>query len=248
MVVLEGALSIKSCIHAKNAGINQRPVEKIMYTEQAAAKHPRDLAFFEKYSGRHGYTTVRCDRSEIEKLANGATHGGFIAVCGDRALPSVTDDSIVKNGFYAYLDGIEDPYNFGQAVRSLYAAGCDGVVLPERNWMTAAGTVCRASAGASELIAMFTAANGFSDAFKAAGYSIVTADSGGTSIYGAKLIKPLLLIVGGEKRGISAEIAKTADLTVTIPYGRSFSASLPACSAATVIAFEIMRQNRGRDE
>ncbi|MBO4216455.1 MAG: RNA methyltransferase, partial [Clostridia bacterium] len=143
------------------------------------------------------------------------------------------------------LDGIEDPYNFGQALRSLYAAGADGVILPARNWMTAAGTVCRASAGASELLPLFSASDGFFGTFRDAGYRIVTADAGGACIYGADLKKPLLLIIGGEKRGISAEVRKYSDLTVTIPYGRSFSASLPACSAATVIAFEIMRQNRG---
>ncbi len=243
MVVLEGALSIRSCIHAKNAGINSRVIEKILYTGQAAAKHPRDLAFFEKYGEKHGYVTELCEKSEIEKLVSGSTHGGFAAICGDRTLSPTDEDSIPERGFYACLDGIEDPYNFGQALRSLYAAGVDGVILPERNWMTAAGTVCRASAGASELLPLYLSSDGFPAVFRKKGYKIVTADSGGVSIYEADLKKPLLLIVGGEKRGISAAVSKDADLTVTIPYGRSFASSLPACSAATVIAFEIMRQN-----
>ena len=244
MVVLEGALSIKSCIHAKNAGINGRVIEKVIYTVKAAAKHPRDLAFFEKYREKYGYETVCCEQEEIERIASGSTHGGFAAVCGDRTLESITNGAIVQNGFYAYLDGMEDPYNFGQALRSLYAAGADGVIVPERNWMTAAGTVCRASAGASELLPMYSASDGFTDVFTDVGYRTVKADSGGVSIYEADLKKPLLLIVGGEKRGISSAISGNSDITVTIPYGRSFSSSLPACSAATVIAFEILRQNR----
>ena len=46
--------------------------------------------------------------------------------------------------FVAMLDGVEDPYNFGQAVRALYAAGAHGLILRPRNWLTAAGVVARA--------------------------------------------------------------------------------------------------------
>jgi tRNA G18 (ribose-2'-O)-methylase SpoU len=34
------------------------------------------------------------------------------------------------------LDGIEDPFNHGQAVRALYAAGVDGLVV-RRDWESA---------------------------------------------------------------------------------------------------------------
>jgi 23S rRNA (guanosine2251-2'-O)-methyltransferase len=63
------------------------------------------------------------------------------------------------------------------------------------------------------------------------------------SIYDANLVKPLLLVVGGEKRGISRTILDQADQIIRIDYGRSFNGSLSAASAATVIAFEVLRQN-----
>ena len=56
--------------------------------------------------------------------------------------------------------------------------------------------------------------------------------------------KPLLMIVGGEKRGISRGLLDLADTLVKIPYGREFKASLSAASATTMFAYEIMRQNR----
>lgn len=71
------------------------------------------------------------------------------------------------------LEGIEDPYNFDYALRSLYAAGADGIILSERNWMTAAGIVCRASAGASELIPLYLCGNDPAGVMKAAGYRVV---------------------------------------------------------------------------
>lgn len=50
------------------------------------------------------------------------------------------------------LDGVEDPFNFGAAIRAVYAAGVDGLVVPPRNWPSAAGVVARSSSGTSELI------------------------------------------------------------------------------------------------
>ena len=53
----------------------------------------------------------------------------------------------------------------------------------------------------------------------------------------------VLLIIGGEKRGLSAAIINQADLKVKIDYQRDFNASLSTASAATMFAYEIMRQN-----
>ena len=144
------------------------------------------------------------------------------------------------------LEGIEDPFNFGFAVRSAYAAGADAILLPERNWMSSAGTVCRASAGASEKIPMFTASDSEVIAlFKQKGYRVVCADMPDSKgLWESDLKKPLLLIIGGEKRGISRAVLDTADAKVRIDYGRDFPEALSAASASAILAFEVMRQNR----
>ena len=64
------------------------------------------------------------------------------------------------------------------------------------------------------------------------------------TVYDADLSYPLILAVGGEKRGFSKNISDMADLTVSLPYGRDFPMALSAASAATVLAFEAARQNR----
>ena len=152
---------------------------------------------------------------------------------------------ILENGFYTMIQGIEDPYNFGYSLRSLYACGCDGVILPERNWMSAAGVVARSSAGASEMFQMFTADPILTaDIFHSHGYSIICADERTDNLLGECEIKyPVLLIVGGEKRGISRELLDKTDMLVKINYAREFRASLSAASATTMFAYEIMRQN-----
>jgi 23S rRNA (guanosine2251-2'-O)-methyltransferase len=112
--------------------------------------------------------------------------------------------------------------------------------------MSAAGVVCRASAGASELMPSYVAnATDACDFFKRRGYKIACAgirDS--VSVFDADMKKPIFLIVGGEKRGISASVLDMADVIVRLDYGREFKGSLSAASAASVLAYEVFRQNR----
>ncbi len=60
----------------------------------------------------------------------------------------------------------------------------------------------------------------------------------------ANLKKPLLLAVGGEKRGLSETVLKAADERIRIPYGRPFEEALSAASAAAVLAFFVLEANR----
>ena len=106
--------------------------------------------------------------------------------------------------------------------------------------------MARASAGASEALPCFAADPAESVALcRFLGYRIVCAGiRDAVGLYEADLKKPLLLIVGGEKRGISAEILGLADQVVRIDYGRDFRGSLSTASATTVIAFEVLHQNK----
>ncbi|HYO89156.1 MAG TPA: TrmH family RNA methyltransferase, partial [Candidatus Limnocylindrales bacterium] len=141
----------------------------------------------------------------------------------------------------------EDPFNFGQAVRALYAAGATGLVVRPRNWMSAAAVVARSSAGASERIptAVAETAQDAADAFRAHGLLIAVTDiTRAVTIYEADLTVPLFLLVGGEKRGVTRAFADAADLRLTIPHGRDFWMSLGTAEATAVLAFEVMRQRQ----
>lgn len=243
--VLEGLISIKAVLEGVKIGSTDRKIERVLYTA-ARYDDPRkrsELTWLIKTGERTGFSVEETSPENIDKYVTGSSHGGIIAIAGNRTLNSPVP---VKNGFYMLLEGIEDPYNFGYALRSIYAAGADGVVLTPRNWMTAAGVVCRASAGASELLPLSVSEPEEAvKLFRLQGYQIVCADlRDSRDIYDATLRRPLLVIVGGERRGISRALLDMADERVKLPYGREFGASLSAASAASVIAFEILRQNR----
>ena len=248
--LFEGMTSIRAVLRAADEGISDRRIRKILYDKDLTKSHIKEINYLSKIAPARGFTLRRLPHDEIAAMAIGSSHGGILADCTERTLPELSDamqrGEILPSGFYAMLDGIEDPYNFGYVLRSIYAAGADGVILPRRNWLSAAGVVARASAGASELLRLYTAdADEAAACFKAAGYKIVCADKpNSTGLYETDLRKPVFLVVGGEKRGIRASVLKLADAIVRIDYGRDFPAALSAASAATIIAYEVFRQNR----
>ena len=245
-VVFEGMTSIRAIITATDNNTNDRKINKILYDKDKIKKIAKNVGYLKAVSKLYNFEIFESSSEEIEKYTLGNTHGGIIAFTTNRTIPSLSRNSDIKtNGFYCMIEGIEDPYNFGYSLRSLYATGCDGIILPERNWMSAAGVVARSSAGASELFPIFKAdALEAAEFFKNLGYSIVCADENTDNVLGKCDLKyPLLLIVGGEKRGISAALMNYADIKVKIEYKRDFKASLSAASATTMFAYEIMRQN-----
>ena len=245
--IFEGMTSIRAIIKSFDAGTNDRKIEKILFDKEKIKKISKEIGYFKAVSEKYGFELVESSSEHLEELTIGNSHGGIIALTSQRTIQNLTHDTpISENGFYAMIQGIEDPYNFGYALRSLYAAGADGIILPKRNWMSAAGVVCRSSAGASELFKMHEGES--EDAikiFKKKGYKIVCAEENTDNVLGkCSLPLPLLLIVGGEKRGISKSVLDLADIKVKINYAREFKASLSAASATTMFAYEIMRQNQ----
>lgn len=241
--VLEGYISIEAALAARS-----RPVHALLLARDSWDARALRL---EQAARAIGAEVTRKDRAEIDALAQGSTHGGVLAIVGDRRfVPLETLGRDAARPFIAMLDGIEDPFNFGSAVRSLYAAGADGLVLRARNWMSAAGTVARASAGASELIptAMADDPQQALTVFRQRGLTIACATAErARPVYEADLTGPLFLLIGGEKRGIHKSLLQQADIRLRVPYGRPFPQALDTASATAVLAFEIMRQRRSID-
>ena len=244
--VFEGMTSIRAVLeNLKKEKNNARKIIKILYDKTKEKSKQKELGYLKKMGDVFDFSVECVDSDTIDSYCVGNSHGGIIALCNDRVYPTLSAEDIKEDGFYAMIEGIEDPYNFGYALRSIYASGVDGIILSERNWLSAAGVVCRSSAGASELVDVYIAGEAFIDLFRTKGYKIVCADiKNSVSIYDADLKKPVFLIVGGEKRGISSSLLSNADQIVRIDYGRQFDAALSAASASTIIAFEIFKQNR----
>ena len=246
--VMEGMTSIRAILKA--GGNSASKITKILYDKDKIKKIGKEVGWLTHKGEELGFAVEASSDAEMQSYTTGHSHGGIIAFTEPREIPMLGDalHQIKAKGFYVMIEGIEDPYNFGYALRSLYAFGVDGIVLPMRNWMTAAGVVARASAGASEMVDLFRATpEEAADLFHGLGYQIVCAEENAEeSLDEAALPLPIFAIVGGERRGMSAVLKAKADKTVRIDYGREFQAFLSAASAATVFGYEIAKQNKNR--
>ncbi len=249
--IFEGMTSLDAVMQGIFSGINDRELLSVYFDKAKKEKKARELTRIKKYCEKAGAKLSFRDEEFLSGIATGTTHGGIIFECTDRKFAGEEEFTALllsenKPKFIAALDGIEDPFNFGYCLRSLYAFGVDCVLLPERNWMTAAGTVCRSSAGASEMMKIFAGSfDIFAEKAKNAGYSIIgTAKENSVSIDEADLSYPLMLVIGGEKRGISKAVEKHCNKMVRIDYSTAFSASLSAASSATVLGYAVSLYNK----
>ncbi len=238
VIWLEGHISVTAAIQGGLRTVTAVYIRRGKWNRQAAALKRLALAC--------NIPVEQVDDEFIAARVSGNSHGGVIANVGARKFVDMADLLAGKqNPFIVMLDGIEDPFNFGQAVRTLYAAGADGLVVRPRNWMTAGSTVARASAGASELIptAVADTAVDAATTFRSHNLQIVTTTKKSkTTLYTADLTGPLFMLIGGERRGVTRSFLEQADLCLQIPYGRQFGQSLGAAASAAVLGFEIMRQ------
>lgn len=252
-LIFEGMTSIRAVIAAIESGESDRTILNLYVAESRVAARLKELSYLKAMSYKYSFQVKTVPDIEVDAIAIGNNHGGLLLETTKRTIPPLTAEAIEavpeNERYFVMIEGIEDPYNFGYALRSLYASGVSAVILSPRNWMSAAGIVCRASAGASEAVKTYVA-DSVSDCIaimRSHGVKIVSADmKNSMPIYDADLKKPLFLAIGGERRGLSKELLTNSDVIVRLEYGRDFPAALSAASAASIAGFEVLRQNQTR--
>ena len=261
-VLLEGIISVEAALLSGN-----REIYTVYVDKEKIKKRDRKIMNFLDLLTVHGIRAQVCSRDLIDSYAAeksslaGNTSGGVIAFCGERKYTSINALILKmrqKCGYSVFLDGIEDPYNFGYCIRSLYAAGVCGIIVPKRNWLSVANVCARASAGASELCDICEYPDSdqqnelstgseqqFCNYLKQKGIGIVCAAKTACSIPYTDFTysSPFVLFIGGEKRGISKEYMLSADKVLHIPYcDDSIRYSLPTATVAAIMGFELQKK------
>ena len=146
------------------------------------------------------------------------------------------------------LDHLNDPQNFGAIIRTAHCAGVQGIILPKDRSCPVSGTVRKAAAGALEHMPLVQVTNLVRslDLLKEKGFWVLGLEAGLTvSLYDLDLRVPLVVVVGGESKGISPLVRKRSDWVAAIPMEGAVS-SLNASVACAVVLYEILRQKQTR--
>jgi RNA methyltransferase, TrmH family len=140
-------------------------------------------------------------------------------------------------GTWIYLHDVADPGNVGTVLRAAHAFGAAAVVLSERTADPFSPKAVRASMGA--VFAVPIARASLEDARAALGGRTVALVPGeGTLLRALDLAEPLLLVFGGERKGLPAELAGQCDETAHIPLAADGAESLNVAMAATLCLYE----------
>lgn len=236
MIQVEGGLSVKAAMLG-----GKRIVHTVFLDE---TRHDKDAHFIERKAEELSIPMQKMSRHEIDEMAAGRTHGGVLAHVGERRYQT-KEDTMRGTPLLALVEGVEDPFNLGYIMRTLYSAGCTGLLLRNRDWSNAESTILKSSAGAFEYLNVVLSDDLSKDVqwYKKQGikaYAAMRKDA--VPYWNKNYTEPCLVAIGGEMRGLSSGVLKEMDQNIYIPYANDFRAALNAAGACAAIFFEAFRQ------
>jgi 23S rRNA (guanosine2251-2'-O)-methyltransferase len=187
--------------------------------------------------------------SDLDRETSGAAHQGVVAEVRLRDTWSVED--LVADAadvpLIVVLDGIEDPHNVGAILRTLDAAGADGLVRQSRHAAALGGAAAKASAGAvahAKIAEVVNIARALETLKEAGVWTVGLASEADARYDQIDFTLPSALVVGAEGAGLRRLVRERCDWLVSIPM-LGHVQSLNVSVAAGIVLFEAVRQRSG---
>lgn len=237
-------------IHGENScrvTFSRRPQDVIrLYLAEDVAPRFADVM---KYLAQHKRAYHLVSHAELEKIAGSQHHGGVVMIVKRKDEVSIatylrlhrhkTQDCLLA------LDGVGNPHNLGAIARSCAHFGSSAIVMTEPQLLQS-GAAARTAEGGVEFIQPLQC-DSLTQALqlcRQAGYTVITTSShAGVSLYKSNLPAKVVIVFGEEMQGVSAAVAKSADIALQIP-GTGHVESLNVSVAASLILGEWYRQQQ----
>lgn len=173
----------------------------------------------------------------------GPAHNGMAAevresLAAPAGLPANTDPELV-----VLLEDVQDPRNLGAVLRVCEGAGVGRVLIRDRGSAPVSPTVAKTSAGASEWLEIERITNTAAEVerLKEQGYWVYGTDADGEPPWDLDLTGKVLLLLGGEEKGLRARTRQICDRMIGLPM-RGRVGSLNISTAAAAVLYEAVRQ------
>ncbi len=186
--------------------------------------------------------------SDLVRASRGGVHQGVVAEVSESPDYSVRDLVAAAPGppLLVVLDGVEDPQNLGAILRSVDAAGGDGVIRQTRHAARLDGAAAKASAGAVAHVRIANVVNiarAIGELKDAGVWTIGLAGDASEPYEAVDFTQPSALVVGAEGEGLRRLVRDSCDRLASIPM-RGHVSSLNVSVAAAIVLFEAVRQRR----
>ncbi len=175
---------------------------------------------------------------EIKKASLLKQPQNSLAVC---ALPAQNRIPEQLNGFYLFLDEIQDPGNLGTIIRTCDWFGADYLFCSPDTADVFNPKVIQATMGSFLRVkTVYTQFDLLLPFIQKSGIPVYGTFLDGNPVYLEKPVKNALIVLGNESKGISSEVAKQVDKKIKIP---SFGGaeSLNVAVSAGIICNEFLR-------
>lgn len=235
-MIIEGAISVKAAIEGRNRRIEWIAIEE--------GKESNDIRYIERIAQRSRLKLKRVSAEELSTHTSGKTHGGLIASVSARRYQTLQE--LAQGDWVVLVEGVEDPFNLGQMIRTAYAAGASGILLNHRQLEHVEPVLLKSSAGAYDRCPIVLSETLSEDLkrMQAQGFKLVMGMRQDSSVDYRLFSYPdkLILAIGGEMRGLSRGVKDAADASVIISYPNQTKVALSAVSACAVLCFEVASQ------
>jgi TrmH family RNA methyltransferase len=191
--------------------------------------------------------TIEVSAEIFEKIAHKDGPQGLGAIVKQRWI-KMADIGVNRDDLWVALDAVADPGNLGTILRTTEAVGGRGVILLGNCTDPYDPTAVKASMGAIFSVDLVQSDwQGFIEWVKAKELPMVgTSDHAETDYQVYRYQRPLILLMGSERHGLSDEMMASCDVMVRIPMlGRSDSLNLGV--ATGIMLYEIFNQSRNLD-
>ncbi|MBN1577129.1 MAG: 23S rRNA (guanosine(2251)-2'-O)-methyltransferase RlmB [Chitinispirillaceae bacterium] len=232
------------------------PVEELLHSRLSSVDH----VFFEreKKNSQLFELMKRCRKERLSynlvpelklRRLTGTTHHQGIAAISS-VIPCVPVEHLREilrrkpDPLIVLPASIEDPGNLGAIIRSAVGLGADALLLERKHTASLNAAVAKSSAGMVEHIAISRPKNleALLAEFTSEGYRIIGAQmKEGKPPFSVRCTGPLILILGGEHRGIPPYLLKQCTELVSIPMNDK-TQSLNVSATAAILLYEINRQ------
>ena len=92
--LFEGMVSIRAVLEMQGSLYNDRRITEILYADERAASHGKELAWLSHRAQEFGFSITRCPMETLDTMTIGSSHGGVVARTTQRTLPALTKEIV----------------------------------------------------------------------------------------------------------------------------------------------------------
>ena len=188
-----------------------------------------------------------------EKFKDIENHQGIVAF-GDYLFFDFNDlrqEKFSKNFFFLVLENTFDQHNFGAIIRTAYAFGINGIIIPSEEQVSITSTTAKTSSGALFQMKIYrigslTKTLGF---LKKSKFKVVTSVISSEKKSDFQNFKGdlerIVLVLGSEDSGVTKKLYNIADMNILIELKNNFN-SLNVSVAAALLMSVILQKSKNR--